>query len=436
MSASIPAVVVGGGYAGLAASHYLSLAGIEHVVLERGHAGETWRAQRWDSFAMNTNRRHTAFEGEAVTGQQGDGFALRDEFVRDLERWVAARGLPLRTGVTVTAVEGDGPGGAFPVRARNGGAEESFTARNVIVASGFQNVPVVPAASAQVPRGVLQMHAAEYRNPSALPEGAVLVVGSAQSGCQIAEDLLEAGRRVYVSASRVARAPRRWRGRDILDWFIDTGFFEVRVQDLEDPKMQFAAQPQVSGVGPLGRTVSLQQLARAGATLVGKLRGAEGDVLHFDEGLAECVRFGDERSAFFQEDDRRLHRAPRAFRGGVRARPGRRAGRWGGDEGRAPHAERARGQDWRVGLVHGFSRRVRLAAPARAGRARAPAAHARRLARSRPLLPRRALAAQAQVGHPLRDGRGRGARGGADCPRPLVHPFVNAVTYCLGGDSP
>jgi putative flavoprotein involved in K+ transport len=144
------------------------------------------------------------------------------------------------------------------------------------------------------------MHAADYRNPGALPPGAVLVVGSAQSGCQIAEDLLGAGRRVFLSVSAVARVPRRYRGRDIVDWMIDTGFWDVRLQDLEDPRMRFAAQPQVSGVGLLGRTVSLQHLARNGAILVGRLAEVDGATLRFVDNVAACVQFADERSAFFK----------------------------------------------------------------------------------------------------------------------------------------
>jgi putative flavoprotein involved in K+ transport len=125
----------------------------------------------------------------------------------------------------------------------------------------------------------------------------VLVVGSAQSGCQIAEDLIAAGRRVYLSVSRVARAPRRYRGRDILEWLGRTGFLGMRLADLPDPAMQFAPQPQVSGVGEYGHTVSLQDLARQGVTLVGRFVGVADGSLTFDDSVADCIRFSDGGSA-------------------------------------------------------------------------------------------------------------------------------------------
>ena len=298
MTSFVPSIVVGGGYAGLAASHYLSLAGQEHVVLERGRIGETWRTQRWDSFSFNTNRRVSAFPGQTYDGPNPEGFDLRDEFISRFEQYVTESGLPVRTGISVTALETGPHDGIFRLSANSDGATEVLETRNVIVAAGFQNERVIPPVSASIPAGVLQMHAADYRNPSSLPPGAVLVVGSGQSGCQIAEDLLESGRRVFLSVSAVARTPRRYRGRDIVDWIIDTGVWDVRLQDLEDPKMQFAAQAQVSGVGPLGRTVSLQHLKRNGAILVGRLAGADESTLHLGDNVAACVQFADERSAF------------------------------------------------------------------------------------------------------------------------------------------
>ena len=296
----IPAVVIGAGYAGLAASYYLSKAGIEHVVLERGGLGETWRSQRWDSFSLNTNNRISGFPGEPYAGDNPEGFASRDEVVDRFEQYVAGRQLPVRTRVEVTKLIADQSGGNFSLSVDASGASEAIDCRQVIVASGFQNQPQVPSISKSIGAGVQQLHAADYKSPGLLPPGAILVVGSAQSGCQIVEDLLDDGRRVHVSVSSVGRVPRRYRGRDILDWFIETGFWDVRVENLEDSKMQFTAQPQVSGVGPLGRTISLQQLARRGATLVGRLNTVDGDIAQLGQGVAEAVRFGDERSASFK----------------------------------------------------------------------------------------------------------------------------------------
>jgi putative flavoprotein involved in K+ transport len=171
-----------------------------------------------------------------------------------------------------------------------------------VVAAGIQRTPKLPGFGRELPPGMIQLHSAQYRSAAFLPPGAVVVVGSAQSGCQIAEDLLAAGRTVYLCASRVARVPRRHRGRDITEWWLDAGFWDQTVADLEDPAMRLVPQPQVSGVGRHGHTISLQHLARAGAVLLGRTLGVNEGRLELDGRLGAYVRFADERSAKFQQD--------------------------------------------------------------------------------------------------------------------------------------
>jgi len=130
----------------------------------------------------------------------------------------------------------------------------------------------------------------------------VVVIGSGQSGCQIVEDLVEAGRTVYLCTSRVARVPRRYRGSDVVDWMVDVGLMDQQVEDLADPVMQFAAQPQVSGVGPRGRTVSLQELQRQGVRLMGRLSDVTDGVLTTDDGLAGHIAFADGFSAELKQN--------------------------------------------------------------------------------------------------------------------------------------
>ncbi len=171
----------------------------------------------------------------------------------------------------------------------------------VVVASGGQNRSKIPAVAESLPRHILQIHAGQYRDAASLPAGGVLVVGSAQSGCQIAEDLLDGGRPVYLSVSRVARARRRYRGRDMLDWFDESGFFDQRPTDLPDPAMTRTPQPQISGVGRRGHTVSLPDLAARGVALVGRLVAADEQGLQFDQSVGECVRFADAGAAQIRE---------------------------------------------------------------------------------------------------------------------------------------
>lgn len=301
MATFVPTVVIGGGYAGLAASHYLTLADVEHLVLERGKVGESWRTQRWDSFALNTNNRISSFPGQPYSGPNPEGFLLKDEVVSQFEQYVLKSKTPLKTGIEVASLDHGSSHKTFTLDTRSkNGEREMIDCNNVVVATGFQNKPLIPAFSDRLSHGIKQLHAADYRNPSAFPQGSVLVVGSAQSGCQIAEDLLEAGRRVFLSVSMVARVPRRYRGRDIVDWFIDSGFWDVRVEELEDPKMMLAPQPQISGVGPLGRTLSLQHLAGKGAHLVGKVAAVDEMTIYFEDNVAPSIRFADERSVSFK----------------------------------------------------------------------------------------------------------------------------------------
>jgi putative flavoprotein involved in K+ transport len=159
-----------------------------------------------------------------------------------------------------------------------------------VVATGDQNVPTVPSTARNVPDRITQLHTADYRSASALPPGAVLVVGSGQSGCQIADDLQRAGRRVVLATSPVARVPARYRGRHTFDWLVDVGFFDQRPADLADPAMMWAAQPII---GPAGRGLSLPALARAGVTLAGRVVRITGDEVHFDASTPANVATGD-----------------------------------------------------------------------------------------------------------------------------------------------
>ena len=290
--ASLEAVVVGAGHAGLAISRRLADAGIEHIVLERGEIGESWRSQRWDSFQLNTPNAMNRLPG-GPTHPRPDEFLGRDAWIAELESYARTGSLPVRTHANVAAVTATANGG-FDVTI---GSDETLQTRSVIVASGIANAQKRPAAAAGIDRRTLVLTSGAYRRPSQLPPGAVLVVGSAQSGCQIAEDLLDAGREVYLATGTVARAPRRLRGRDTLAWLSESGWMAQRPEDLPDPAGIRAAQPQISGVGPRGHTVSLQSLARRGLTLLGHFESAEGTRLRFGDDLAQHVRFADEGSA-------------------------------------------------------------------------------------------------------------------------------------------
>ena len=294
-------VVVGAGTAGLGTGYHLQRAGHTFVILERGRVGETWRAQRWDAFTLNTPNWSNCLPGDTYDGDQPDGFYHRDELVAYLDRYAQENELPIRSGVTVTSL--DEHQNEFVVEAIDeNGTVERIATRNVVVASGFMQTPRIPRVSEKFPAAVRQLHTADYRSPGALPEGAVVIVGGGQSGCQIADDLANAGREVYMCTSKVARLPRRHRGRDTLAWWREMGLWDLTVDQLSDPAMRFAAQPQVSGVGRYGSTLSLQHLARRGVHLMGRLRDVERGILTTDDSLAEHIAFADQRSAQFRAD--------------------------------------------------------------------------------------------------------------------------------------
>ena len=240
------AIVIGAGQAGLAASYHLTQAGIEHVVLERGRIGETWRSQRWASFVLNTPGWMSHVRSGDHRGDEGqdDLFLSADAFAARLESFVAQHQVPLRTGVTVTRVEVQGRAGAgFRVAMQGAEGSGELTSGAVVVATGIQNVPRVPSIAAAFPPWLAQRTTAAYRRPSDLPAGAVLVVGGAQSGVQIAEDLLVAGRTVCLCTSRVGRLRRRYRGRDMIAQLIDVGFYDVMPAQLAGPGDAFLADP-------------------------------------------------------------------------------------------------------------------------------------------------------------------------------------------------
>jgi len=302
MSELLDAVVVGAGQAGLGVSYFLHQDGLKHIVLERGRIGETWLSKRWDSFHLNTLNFMNALPGLPYEGPEQDGFWHQDELVSYFRDYVEHFHLPVRTGVNVISLERADQKSHFMVKARvDGGQEETILCRSVVVASGILSVPKIPALQNKIPKHITQLHTADYRNPGALPSGAVVVVGSAQSGCQIVEDLLSAGRKVYLCTGKAGRVPRRYRGRDILEWWIDMKFLDVTYDSLEDKSAVHVPQPQVSGIGRYGHSLSLQKLASKGAVILGRLHDVDDERLILGDEAAENVRHGDETSQRFKD---------------------------------------------------------------------------------------------------------------------------------------
>ena len=284
----VDVIVVGAGQAGLATSHELSAAGVEHVVLERGRVGESWR-RRWDTFCLVTPNWTVDLPGHPYSGPDPDGFMPRDEIVATLDDYARSFGAPVREDVMVSGVE-SAPGGGFIVHTNAG----DLDSRILVLATGAFQRPHRPAAADTLPAGLPQLDVSAYRNERALPPGRVLIVGSGQSGAQIAEELREAGREVVLACGKAPWVPRRLDGRDIVWWLTQVGFFDQTVDALPTPAARLAANPQASGHGG-GHDLHVRTLQAMGVTLTGHFLGVERGLAHFAPDLQESVAWGDQR---------------------------------------------------------------------------------------------------------------------------------------------
>ncbi len=284
--------VIGAGHAGLSMSYYLKQLGLQHMVFEQNKIGNTWRSQRWDSFKLNTPNNFTLLPGMVKNYDDLNGFCTAGEFVLRMEDYARRSQLPVMEEHHVLSVKQTRDSKMFSIIVEHKGQISNYISKKVVIASGSQNKEIIPELSARIPADIIQLHACTYRNTDTLPDGPVLVVGSGQSGVQIAEDLAVKGKTVYLSTSMVPRIPRRYRGKDIFEWLNLIGFFDHRPEDL-DPEMLKMKQPQVSGVGPAGKTVSLQSLARNGVIILGKLGHADDDQVYFQPNAANHLKFAD-----------------------------------------------------------------------------------------------------------------------------------------------
>jgi putative flavoprotein involved in K+ transport len=284
---SVETVVIGAGQAGLATSFFLTHHGREHVVLERGRVGERWRSERWDGFVLNTPNWAQRLPGFHYAGDEPDDFAPLAEVIGYLEGYARSFGAPVREQATVTAVRRDGD----VLRVETDGG--AFAARNVVVAAGAYQEPTAIPVSEALPSDVFQLHTSAYRRPEQLPDGGVLVVGSGQSGCQIADELLSAGRRVFPSVGRCPWVPRRDRGRELVHWLVDTGFADETLDKLPSPAARLTCNPPVSG-NDGGHDCNPYWLAARGAVLLGRVSRVSGHTAEIAAGLADSLAFGDE----------------------------------------------------------------------------------------------------------------------------------------------
>lgn len=283
-----PVIVIGGGQAGLSASWHLKQRGIDHLVFEKHRIAHEWRAHRWDSFCLVTPNWQCTLPGFPYAGPDPKGFMLKDEIVAYVEAFARSFDPPIHEGVAVTRLK----------RSETGGYEVTtsigvYTADEVIVAVGGYHVPTKPRAAERLPEDVHQLHAPQYRNPDSLPPGAVLVVGTGQSGCQIAEDLHLAGRKVHLCVGGAPRSPRQYRGKDAVEWLHDMGYYDIGIdQHPNKDRVRAKANHYLTGRDG-GREIDLRKFASEGMELYGRLDDIRGTRLSMKPDLRQNLDSAD-----------------------------------------------------------------------------------------------------------------------------------------------
>ncbi|MCY1140828.1 MSMEG_0569 family flavin-dependent oxidoreductase [Actinoplanes sp. Pm04-4] len=272
--------VIGGGQAGLSMSWHLRQSGTDHVVFERDRVGHEWRDRRWDSFCLVTPNWQCRLPGYIYSGDDPDGFMAGSEVVTFLEKYAASFDPPLREGVQVSRLRRSA--NTFELLTSDG----RVTADQVVIATGGYHRPAMPRLAEKFPRGIVQVHSSQYRNAEQLPDGDVLVVGTGQSGCQIAEDLHLAGRRVHLAVGSAPRAARRYRGRDTLAWLEEMGHYDKNVHEFGDAdEVRLRANHYMTGRGG-GRDIDLRLFATQGMQLYGRLLSVDDTNVQFGDDLA------------------------------------------------------------------------------------------------------------------------------------------------------
>ena len=280
-------LVIGAGHAGLAMSRRLAERSIDHVVLERGEVANSWKTERWDSLRLLTPNWQSRLPGYKETGSDPHGFRTMPQTIAFLERYAEAIAAPVRTHTAVTSVRRTDEG--FAVQTTRG----AWRARAIVLASGACNHPNVPALAAALPEGVASVTAHQYRNPTQLEEGGVLVAGASATGVQLAEEIQRSGRQVTLAVGEHIRMPRRYRGRDIQWWMDAAGILDQRYDEVDDLD-RARGVPSLQLVGdPGGRTVDLNALAGIGVRLAGRLAGLRDGKALFSGSLANQAALSD-----------------------------------------------------------------------------------------------------------------------------------------------
>lgn len=283
MSNHYSVLIVGGGQAGLSMSYCLKERGIDHIIFEKHTIGHSWRSKRWDTFCLVTPNWQCKLPGYGYAGHAPQGFMQKDEIVQFIERYAQSFEPPVHEGVEVLKIRRNAVQDVFEVTTSIG----DYTADQVVIAAGSYHQPKIPKIAERLPETIVQIHSSQYRNSESLPDGAVLVVGTGQSGCQIAEDLHLAGRKVHLCVGGAPRSPRRYRGKDVVDWLDQMGYYDLAIDEHpQKEKVRAKANHYVTGRDG-GRDIDLRQFATEGMQLHGRLKNISSGKLEFWDDLSQ-----------------------------------------------------------------------------------------------------------------------------------------------------
>lgn len=291
-------IVIGGGQAGLAISYLLKQSNINHIVIERNQIANSWVNQRWDSFTLNTPNWMNLLPGMTLSpNEDREAFKTNAEYIATLVNYAKENELPIVEQTEVTAVHFSN--NTYDITISQEGKNTKLTANQIVVASGQMSNSKNPIFAYPIPAHIKQINIADYKNPTQVT-GNVLIVGSGQSGVQIAEELTKTTYtnkgHIYLATSNVGRSPRRYRGKDVMEWLDMMGVMDIRTDELEDIMISRQTQPQVSGMGQYGHTVSLQSLHRMGITHLGKMLTTSEVGFEFSDEIKQHIAFADKGS--------------------------------------------------------------------------------------------------------------------------------------------
>ncbi len=252
-------------------------------MLERGEIAQRWRAERWDSLRLLTPNWMSRLPGWRYRGTDPDGFMSKQELISCLHDYAQCSAVPVVTNAAVHAVQ------AAPWGYRVESSQGVWSARSVVIATGYCDRPFVPPMAHHVPHEILQVTPTCYRNSAALPDGGVLVVGASASGVQLADEIRQSGRPVTIAVGRHARMPRCYRGHDIMWWMDRAGIFDDLLTDMPDPQ-RATMQPSLQLVGrPDHASLDLGSLRDNGVQVVGRAVGVRDGSVHLADDLPDSL---------------------------------------------------------------------------------------------------------------------------------------------------